>query len=347
MAFIKVRIVFLYMKQKFYCKQEFKLEYAETLHQLEIAYCTYGTLNKKKNNVVWIFHALTANADAADWWSGLIGKQKYFDTDNYFIVCANILGSCYGTTGPLSKNKNGECYYNSFPYITIRDMVNAHKLLKKHLGIEKIFFGAGGSMGAYQLMEWMIQEPELFDNALLLATSPAESAWGKAIHTAQRMAIEADYTFKEKRTDAGKAGLKAARAIGMLTYRNYHLFKQQQHDDVNEQNKNYKAESYIRYQGEKLANRFNAHSYYVLTQAMDSHNIFRNRKDIQSWLAKIKTKSLVIGISSDILCPVEEQKYLSKLLPNAIYAEIDSPYGHDGFLIESEKIEQVLKNTFI
>ncbi len=334
------------MKQQFIYNKKFYLECGAVLPYLEITYYTYGKLNPQKNNVVWIFHALTANADAADWWSGLVGPDKYFNPDKYFIVCANILGSCYGTTGPLSNINQTEKYYFNFPDVTIRDMVNAHKLLKSYLGVDKILFGAGGSMGAYQLMEWMIDEPQLFNNALLLATSAQESAWGRAIHTAQRMALEADCTFKQMSDDAGKQGLKAARAIGMLTYRNYDLFKQQQTDEDNNLKKIYRAESYIRYQGEKLAARFNAHSYYVLSRAMDSHDIFRGRSDLNKILKLIQTKNLVIGISSDMLCPVQEQKYLCRLFPNSTYIEIDSPYGHDGFLIEHEKIQNALQKVF-
>ena len=159
--------------------QSFTLESGETLPALEIAYHTYGELNKKKNNVIWICHALTASSDAADWWSGLVGEGKAFDTKKYFIVCANILGSCYGSSGPLSENPaTGKKYYSAFPQVTIRDMVNAHILLRKHLGIEKIFIGAGGSMGAYQILEWAVMEPKLFERTILMNTSAKRICMG-------------------------------------------------------------------------------------------------------------------------------------------------------------------------
>ncbi|MFI5163715.1 MAG: homoserine O-acetyltransferase [Bacteroidia bacterium] len=323
--------------------QPFSLESGETLPGLEIAYHTYGSLNKSKNNVIWICHALTASSDAADWWSGLVGEKKIFDSKKYFIVCANILGSCYGSSGPLSINPStGKKQYSAFPQVTIRDMVNAHILLRKHLGIEKIFIGTGGSMGGYQILEWAVMEPNVFQRTILMNTSAKESAWGIAIHTAQRLAIEADATWKNNSDDAGAKGLKAARAIGMLTYRNYETFAEQQTDDDHSKLDNYKSTSYIHYQGEKLVKRFCAQSYWLLTKSMDSHNISRGRKKPEDVLKSIETKTLIIGISSDILCPNAEQKFLAKYIPNAALKIIDSSYGHDGFLIEWKKITNVI-----
>ncbi len=330
-------------KQNYKYPQSFSLENGESLPELDIAYHTYGSLNQKKSNVIWICHALTASSDAADWWNGLVGDKKAFDTTKYFIVCANILGSCYGSSGPLSVNPaTGEKYYSSFPQVTIRDMVNAHIILRKQLGIEKIAIGVGGSMGAYQLLEWAVIEPKLFQRQILMNTSARESAWGIAIHTAQRLAIEADATWKYLADDAGSKGLKAARAIGMLTYRNYATFAQQQTDDEDQKLDNYKASSYIHHQGDKLVSRFNAYCYWILSKAMDSHNLSRNRKKMEVVLKSIRAKVLVTGISSDILCPNIEQKYITKNIPKSSLRIIDSSYGHDGFLIEWEKLTKVI-----
>lgn len=323
--------------------QTFTLESGDSLPSIEIVYHTYGELNKKKNNVIWICHALTASSDAADWWSGMVGEGKVFDTKKYFVVCANILGSCYGSSGPLSINPNTERkYYSDFPQVTIRDMVNAHINLKKYLGIEKIFIGAGGSMGAYQILEWTVMEPKVFQRTVLMNTCAKESAWGIAIHTAQRLAIEADSTWKKEADEAGHKGLKAARAIGMLTYRNYETYSEQQRDDNHSKLDNYKVSSYINYQGDKLVKRFNAYSYWLLTKSMDSHNLARGRKKMEDVLKKIKTKTLVLGISSDMLCPNAEQKFLAKHLSNVTLKIIDSSYGHDGFLIEWEKLSKAI-----
>lgn len=330
-------------KRSFIHDQRFPLENGLSLPSVEIAYHAYGQLNNKKNNVIWICHALTASSDAADWWSGLVGEDKAFDTKKYFVVCANILGSCYGSSGPLSINPaSGKKYYSDFPQITIRDMVNAHILLRKHLGIEKIFIGAGGSMGAYQLLEWAVMEPKLFERQVLMNTSARESAWGIAIHTAQRLAIEADRTWNEHSDTAGAKGLKAARAIGMLTYRNYETFAEQQTDEEHHKLDDYRSSSYIHHQGDKLVKRFNAFSYWLLSKSMDSHNLARGRKNIEAVLRSIKAKTLVIGISSDILCPTAEQKFLAKNISNATLKIIDSSYGHDGFLIEWEKLTKVI-----
>lgn len=330
--------------QYFHSKEAFELENGQSLPAITIAYHTYGKLNDKKNNVVWVCHALTANSDAATWWDGIVGAGHIIDPEKYFIVCPNILGSCYGTTGPLSIDpKTSKPYYANFPQVTIRDMVKAHILLREYLGIDKIFLVMGGSMGGYQAMEWAVIEKDVIENLFLLATSATESAWGIATHTAQRLAIEADNTWGQALPEAGKKGLKAARAIGMLTYRNYGIMVQQQTDPDPEKLDGYRASSYINYQGDKLVNRFNAYSYWILTKSMDSHHIARGRGGkTEDVLKNIKQKTLLIGISSDILCPLVEQHFLANNLPNSTLIEIDSSYGHDGFMVESKLISQHL-----
>lgn len=328
----------------FHYPHSIALESGGTLPALTIAYTTYGTLNAEKSNVVWVCHALTANSDAADWWKGVVGPKHVIDPEKYFIVCANILGSCYGSSGPLSINPaNGQPYYHSFPLITIRDMVQAHILLRQHLGIEKIFLLMGGSMGGYQAMEWCVIEKEVISNLFLLATSPTESAWGIATHTAQRLAIEADCTWQNPSPQAGAKGLKAARAMGMLTYRNYGIMVQQQTDGDTEKLDHYKASSYIQYQGDKLVQRFNAYSYWLLTKSMDSHHLARGRGgNLIPILQSMLQRTLIVGISSDILCPLVEQQFLARYMPHSQLIAIDSSYGHDGFMVESTLISQQL-----
>ncbi len=313
------------------------LESGGTLPELTIAYTTYGLLNAEKSNVVWVCHALTANSEAADWWKGVVGPEDVINSEKYFIVCANILGSSYGSSGPLTNNSTtGQPYYHSFPIVTIRDMVKAHILLRQHLGIKKIFLLMGGSMGGYQALEWSVMESNRINRLFLLATSPTESAWGIATHTAQRMAIEADATWQNPTPQAGAKGLKAARAIGMLTYRNYNIMVQQQTDNDSEKLDNYKASSYIQYQGDKLVQRFNAYSYWLLTKSMDSHHLGRGRGgNLEPILQNIQQPTLIVGISSDILCPLKEQQFLAHHIPNAELVAIHSDYGHDGFMIES------------
>lgn len=328
------------MEQKFIYNNEFKLEQGNVLPGIEISYCTYGNLNADASNVVWICHALTANAAVTEWWPGMVGEGFAIDPAKYFIVCANIIGSCYGSSGPLSIHPStGKSYYSSFPNITIRDMVKANILLREHLNIAHIHLLIGGSMGGYQAIEWTLIEPNIINKLFLLATSPTESAWGIAVHEAQRLALTADPTWNEQSENAGKNGIKAARAIGMLSYRNYDIMVKTQSDSNAEKLENYKAASYISYQGEKLATRFNAYSYWLLTKAMDTHHIARGRnKSVDELLASIAQPALIIGISSDILCPLAEQQHLAQQIPNATLVEIDSAYGHDGFMVEAEKI---------
>ncbi|HEY0030757.1 MAG TPA: homoserine O-acetyltransferase [Bacteroidia bacterium] len=334
-------------KHFFTYRQPIQLESGQTLNTADVVYHTCGTLNAGKSNVVWFCHALTANSDVSDWWDSLVGEGKKFDPAHYFIVCANIIGSCYGSSGPLSLNpETNKAYFSTFPQVTIRDMVKVHNVLRKHLGLEKIDTIIGGSMGGYQVLEWVIAEPEVFDKMILVATGAQESAWGIAIHTAQRLAIEADSTWKDLHQHAGAKGLKAARAIGMLTYRNYEAFVRTQTEPENDKLDHFRASSYINYQGDKLVKRFNVYSYWLLGKAMDSHNIARNRGTLEDVLKNIHTKTLIIGISSDQLCPIAEQKIIAQHIPNATFVEIDSPYGHDGFLIEGKLIGEAI-NSFL
>lgn len=324
-------------------KASFILESGQALSQIEIGYHTWGRLNESGDNVIWICHALTANSAAQEWWQNLIGDGLLFDTKNYFIVCDNILGSCYGTTGPSSINRQtGLPYYKNFPAITVRDMVNVHEALRRYSGINKIHLLVGGSMGGYQALEWCVMQPELIKNLFLLTTSAKESAWGIAIHTAQRMAIELDNTWKEDDTDSGREGLKIARAIGMITYRSYESFVKMQTDNDRDKLDDFKASSYIKYQGEKLANRFSAHSYWALTKAMDTHNLARGREDLPTVLKSIQAKTFILGIASDVLCPPQEQQIIADNIPGATFAIINSLYGHDGFLVETEAITRHL-----
>jgi len=324
-----------------------QLELGGVLSNIEIAYHTYGSLNAERNNVVWVCHALTANSDPADWWPGLVGKGKLFDPDRHFIVCANMLGSCYGTTGPGSVNpETGEPWFTRFPQITLRDMVAAHEVLKDHLGISEIHTLIGGSMGGQQALEWAIINPGLIQNLIVLATNSKISPWAVAFNHSQRLAIEADPTFFHSRINGGAAGLKAARSIALLSYRNGQTYNNTQSEIDDQKTKGHRAASYQDYQGEKLVKCFSAHSYYQITEAMDTHNVGRNRKSVENALQQISAKTLSIGITSDILFPPEDLKFINQHVKNGQYVEIDSPYGHDGFLIESEQITKVIQQFY-
>lgn len=313
------------------------MESGHLLSPVQIRYETWGRIRGDK--VVWIFHALTANADAADWWSGLVGSGKLFDPARYFIVCANMLGSCYGSTGPASVNpKTGRPYGPDFPRITIRDMVTCHRRLADHLGIGPIHIGIGGSMGGQQLLEWAASEPARFAYLIPLATNARHSPWGIAFNEAQRMALRAG--IRSGDAEAAQMGLEAARAMAMLSYRTYQTYKTTQAEASDEEAYHFRASSYQRYQGLKLRKRFDLHSYYTLSQAMDSHHIGRGRSGLEQALSAIESRVLAVGIQSDILFPLEEQALLIRHLPDARLAVLDSLYGHDGFLIEFKKIHQ-------
>ncbi len=329
---------------KFTFNEVFTTETGQEISGLELFYSTAGVFVPGKTKVAWVCHALTASSDCVEWWPELIGTGKAINPEEYFIVCVNIPSSCYGSTGPLSFDpETGEKYYETFPFFTIADIVRTLIEVRKHLGIESIDLLIGGSMGGYQCLEWALVEPDVVKNLVLVATSAKESAWGIAIHTAQRLAIEGDNSFGGPYDLAGARGLKAARAIGMLTYRNYGAFVQTQ-SDSDDRLDNFKATSYIEYQGDKLVNRFNAYSYWLLTKTMDAHNVARGRGEVTEVLKRITARALCIGISSDILCPVQEQKFLVENIPGAEFVEIDSPFGHDGFLVEGKKIGGVIKS---
>lgn len=333
---------------KIYNSQKFlKLEKGGILPEVTIGYHTYGKLNQEHNNVIWICHAFTANSDAADWWNGIVGEGCLFDPVQYFIVCANILGSCYGSTGPLSVNTNtGKPYSLDFPEITVRDLVVAHELLRIHLGIDKIHTAIGGSIGGQQAMEWAIISPDLIQNLIIIGSGAWTTPWAIAFNESQRLALLADSTFQVKSPQAGRNGLIAARSIALISYRNYGAYNQTQAEEDVDKTGDFKASSYQRYQGQKLANRFHAHAYYSILGTFDSHNVARGRISAENALSIIRAKTLVIGISSDLLFPPVEQKFLANHIQGAVFAEIDSIYGHDGFLVEVDKLKQIISDFY-
>lgn len=299
------------------------LECGESLRDPKIRYHTWGQLNDDKSNVVWIFHALTANSDPSEWWAYLFVDSCPIHPDNHFIVCANVIGSCYGSTEPKDDD---------FPLICISDIVKGHELLREHLGIEQIKVGIGGSLGGQQLLEWAVQKPTLFKIIVPIATNAKHSAWGIAFNEAQRMALKSQNDHD---------GLETARAIAMLSYRNYLTYEATQNDSDGRKD-DFSASSYQRYQGQKLRKRFSPLSYYTLSKAMDSHDIGRNNGGIRNALQKIVSRVVVIGIDSDILFPIEEQELIANGTRNGSLHLVKSLYGHDGFLLETDQINKIL-----
>lgn len=334
------------MAQFYKYDKEFELESGVKLPSLTIAYDTYGVRNEDSSNVIWVCHALTANSDVADWWPHTVEEGCFLDPDKYFTVCANFLGSHYGTTGPLSENpETGEPWYGDFPRITVRDMVRAHQLLAEYLGIKRVKLLIGSSIGGFQCLEWSVMQPDFAERAAFIATTPRTKPWASAFNESQRMAIQSDPTFGERNAEAGLDGLAIARSIALLSYRGGMAYDKTQEDaDPDEASFERRVHSYQHYQGEKLRRRFNAYSYVRLSQAVDSHNLGRGRGKVEDVLKQIKAKSLVVAITSDILFPPSDHQILIDNIPDVEYHLIDSDFGHDGFLVEHKQLNDIILN---
>ncbi len=339
-----------------------ELECGEELQDLSVAYETWGTLNEARDNTIVVCHALTGHSTAADtsekegWWQGLVGQGLAIDTNKYFVVCANVLGSCYGTTGPGSINsKTGKAHGIKFPAITIRDMVKVYALCLDQIGIKRIHTVIGGSLGGMMVLEWGAMYPEKTERLISIAACAQHPAWATAWNEIQRQAIRNDPAWqKGAYVRQPSQGLALARMAAMISYRSAPAFEQKFSRKkihgalgvpyVNE--KFFEVESYLHYQGNKLVKRFDANSYLYLTRAMDSHDLARGRGVLKSVLNAIRAKTLCVGISSDVLYPCDLMKSTAKEIPNGTYAEIDTEDGHDAFLIAYEQLNFLVK-TFL
>ena len=317
--------------KKYILSKPFNFESGASIFPFQIAYQTYGKYIPEKTPVIWVFHAISANANVLEWWPQLFGNNKIYDPNKYFIVCANSIGSPYGSNYPQNLD---------FPMFTIRDVVKAHQLLAEHLGIEHIHTAIGASFGGNQALEFAYSFQGKINHLVLIASSARESAWGIAIHETQRIAMKSDPTFGSK--DGGGVGMKAARSIAMLTYRTSDAFIEQQTDQEDKLD-DFRASAYIQYQGDKFVKRFDALCYYYLTKCLDSHHVGRDRGGIELALNQINIPTLIVGIKSDVLVPLQFQELMATHIPNAMFKAIDSEYGHDGFLVEGEKLNKCLE----
>jgi homoserine O-acetyltransferase len=339
-----------------------RLEGGRTLSQLTVAYETYGTLNAARDNAVLVCHALTGSAHAAGhleghpggaagWWDPMIGSGKAFDTDRFFVVCPNILGSCYGTTGPVSTDPaTGRPYGPSFPPVTVRDMVRVQHALLRRLGVRSLRTVTGGSLGGMQALEWAIMYPDMVRSLIPIATAASHSPWCIGLNEIARQAIMLDPAWHggEYPPGAGPhAGLSLARQIAMISYRsdrsfNLRFARDRQQGNLPEvrcdPDNLFQVESYLHYQGMKLVARFDANTYIAITRAMDWHDIGYGRGTLEDVLSSVRSPALCVGITSDVLYPVHEQRALADGLPRGMYREIDSLHGHDAFLIEFEQL---------
>ena len=332
------------IRQEYIHPEPFHCEAGGVIDPLHVVYHTSKESYAPGDKVIVICHALTANSDPSDWWSQLVGPGKLLDTQKYFILCVNMLTSPYGSSGPSSEGPDGRPYLLDFPLVTIRDMVAASILVRKHLGIDTIDFIVGSSIGGFQALEWTITESERFRNAIFMATAPFVSPWLVASVETQQMALEADRTFKEARSiEGGAAGLACARAQALMSYRCYDGYYQTQQEPDPDFIQAGRAASYQRYQGEKLVRRFDAYSYYYLGLALKSHNPGRGRGGLKAALASIKASTVVVGIDTDGLFPAQENRRMSALIPGAQYKQITSSFGHDGFLLEAAQVTEIIE----
>lgn len=326
----------------------FAFEAGGSIDRLEIVYHTSPRKYQSSDRVVWLCHALTANSDPLDWWPEMVGKGCCVDPDKDYVVCVNIFGSAYGTTGPRdfwspdSSDRNNPL---SFPRFTVRDTARLFSLVREHLGIKQVDLLVGSSIGGFHALEWAIMERDVIRHAAFIATAPRVSPWLSAWMEVQRMAIEADPTFRAaENLQGGSKGLEAARAISLISYRSFDGYNLTQYEEDDDCLFAGRAASYERYQGEKLVRRgFDAYSYYYLLHCVDSQNVGRNRGGVAAALSQIQAKSIVIAITSDGLFPPCESTEWAKHIPRVQYYEIESRFGHDGFLLETEQITHLLK----
>ncbi len=348
---------------------ELVLDSGKSLQGVELAYETYGKLDREKSNAILICHSLTGDAHAAGfhkgeskpgWWDMLIGPGKVIDTDRYFVICSNVLGGCKGSTGPSSINpQTGRYYGTDFPFITIADMVRAQKELVDHLGIKKLFAVIGGSMGGVQTLQWSVSYPEKLSKAVVIASTARSSPQQIAFNEVGRMAILSDPKWNNGNyygSTAPAHGLALARMIGHITYLSDASMHQKFGRRLQDKDKydynlgfDFEVESYLHYQGESFTRRFDANSYLYITKALDYFDLSVEGSLIEG-MRYAKAKFLVVTVSSDWLYPpYQSREIVSALSANDIdvtYREIESNYGHDAFLLESGQLGYLIGNFF-
>ena len=337
-----------------------------------LVYETWGTLNAAGENVVLLTHALTGNTHAHDaehphdtkvaWWNPLIGPGRFFDTSRYFVICSNILGSCYGSTGPSSPDpQTGRPYGMRFPVITNRDMVHAQHRLIGHLGVWRIQMVVGGSLGGQQALEWAVSYPELVEKVIVVAATAALTAQAIAFGEVQRQAILADPRWLQgnyQPCEGPDAGLAIARMLAMITYQSEESmerrFRRRDARQVgiaspggySDLGKRFDVEGYLYYQGNALVKRFDANSYLYISRAMDLYDVSEGYASLEAALRRVRSKALFIGIRSDFLFPATRVRWLAEQVSavggDATYVELDSPHGHDAFLKEWEQMNDEL-----
>jgi homoserine O-acetyltransferase len=333
---------------------------------VDVAYETYGVLNEARSNAILVLHAFSGDAHVAGispqtgkpgWWDNMVGPGKAFDTNQYFVICSNVLGGCRGTTGPASVNPETGCpYAMSFPAVTIPDMVRLQKMLIEHLGISRLLAVSGGSMGAMQALEWAVAYPDSVAAAIPIAGTARHSAQQIAFNEVGRQAIMADPDWNEgnyygKRPPA--RGLAVARMVGHITYMSDLSMREKFGRRLRDQNQ-FEVESYLRYRGTQFVDRFDANSYLYITKAMDYYDLTAERNSLSSAFEKVRARFLVISFTSDWLYPSYQSLEVVRALRghncDVAYCELPSHYGHDAFLVtvteQAELVRGFLASTF-
>jgi homoserine O-acetyltransferase len=337
-----------------------ELERGGHLPSVRIAYETWGTLDATASNAILVLHALTGDSHVtgapgkghatAGWWSGNVGPGKAIDTDEWFVVAPNMLGGCQGSTGPASHSPLGREWGSDFPFVTIRDQVAAQAVFSRSIGIERWAAVVGGSMGGMQALEWAVGHPDRVERVAVLAAPPTSRADQIALNSVQIEAVRMDPAFADGEYyeaadgDGPHRGLALARRMALLNYRSpgelNDRFERSWQSGLSPLGGGgrYAVESYLDFHGNKFTRRFDANSYITLLEAMNSHDIGRGRGGVASALGRASAKALVLGIDSDRLFPVENQRLIARHLPANIDGTaavvIGSDFGHDGFLIE-------------
>ena len=336
-------------RHEYFYDKPFEFEDGGHLDSMTITYYTSAREYKKGDRVVWVCHALTGNANPEDWWPQMVGPGKMFDPDECFVVCAAMICSAYGSCGPFNVNPaTHRPWLLDFPRTSVRDMVRSHIIVREHLGIDSIDVLLGPSIGGFQAVEWAVMEPDVIKTAIFLATDTRVAPMVTAYNESQRMALKADPTFLAAESlEGGREGLKCARSIALISYRTmdgYNLTQSEKDDDTLFADR---AGSYQRHQGDKLVARgFDAYSYWYLTYALDSHNVGRGRGGEASALSGIKARTLVCNINTDVLFPSNRAIKSAACIPGAVYRDLPSIFGHDGFLIENDALTAIFKDFF-
>jgi len=342
--------------------EPFALESGASLQPVSLHYAIYGELNERRDNAILVCHALSGSARVGDWWPQLFGEHGIFDLGRDSVICANIIGSCYGSTGPQTIDPvTGKPFGASFPLVTVRDWVGSQALLLDYLGIEKLRAVIGGSIGGMQAIQWAIDRPARVENCIAIGAAPL-TAMGLALNHLQRLAIVNDAKWRNGEYEIGdgpNAGLALARALAMISYKSEKLFAERFARNPNRNGEDplrsftgrYDIGGYLDYQGGNFTRRFDANSYLIITKAMDNFHPARGYESERAALERVKARVLLVGISSDWLFPPEEIKALAEKMreagADAQYAELQSTHGHDGFLAEPDAFAPIVRHWLL